>query len=50
MAIRDRWNDQTGLVTDIAFDDAVADRSDRYPGLRAFGLPLRQAEGAMLRC
>jgi hypothetical protein len=51
MAIRDRWNDQTGLVTDIAFDDAVADPIGQVSRVYdAFGLPLTvEAEGAMLR-
>lgn len=51
MAIRDRWHDQSGLVTDIGFDDAVADPIGQVSRVyEAIGLPLTvEAEGAMLR-
>ena len=51
MAIRARWHDQSGLVTDIAFDDAVADPIGQASRVyEAVGLPLTvETEGAMLR-
>jgi hypothetical protein len=55
MAIRDGWSVETGgaaaRVTDIAFDDAVADPIGQVSRVYdAVGLPLTvEAEGAMLR-
>jgi len=51
MAIRDGWSDGAARVTDIAFDDAVADPIQQVSRLYdAVGLPLTvEAEGAMLR-
>jgi hypothetical protein len=51
MATRDRWDDQAGRVTDIAFDDAVADPILQVSRLyEAVGLALTvEAEGAMRR-
>jgi sulfotransferase family protein len=51
MAVRDHWTDQTSLVTDIAFDEAVADPIGQVARVYdAVGLPLtEQAEDAMRR-
>ena len=51
MAIRDGWADEADRVTDIAFDDAVADRIGQVSRVYdAIGLPLTSgAESAMRR-
>ncbi|SPM27361.1 putative sulfotransferase, partial [Mycobacterium terramassiliense] len=51
MAVRDGWTDQACLVTDIGFDDAVADPIGQVARVYdAVGLPLTaQAEDAMRR-
>jgi hypothetical protein len=51
MAIRDSWADNTALVTDIGFDDAVADPIGQVARVYdAVGLPLTvEAEEAMRR-
>jgi Sulfotransferase family len=51
MAVRDAWADDGGLVTDIAFDDAVADPIGQVARVYdAVGLPLTvEAENAMRR-
>jgi hypothetical protein len=51
MAIRDGWQDETEVVTDIGFDDAVADPMGQVARVYdAVGLPLTEAaEDAMRR-
>jgi Sulfotransferase family len=51
MAIRDGWADEANRVTDIAFDDAVADQIGQVARVYdAIGLPLTgEAEAAMRR-
>lgn len=51
MAVRDDWTDQASLVTDIGFDEAVADPIGQVARVYdAVGLPLTaQAEDAMRR-
>ena len=51
MAIRDGWSDDTARVTDIEFDDAVADPIGQVARVyAAVGLPLAvEAEAAMRR-
>jgi hypothetical protein len=51
MAVRDGWTDQAALVTDIGFDEAVADPIGQVARVYdAVGLPLTaQAEDAMRR-
>jgi len=51
MAIRDGWVDEADRVTDIAFDDAVADQIGQVSRVYdAIGLPLTSgAESAMRR-
>lgn len=51
MAVRDGWADEGAVVTDIGFDDAVADPIGQVARVYdAIGLPLTaQAEEAMRR-
>jgi hypothetical protein len=51
MAVRDSWASQTARVTDIAYDDAVADPIGQVARVYdAVGLPLTvEAESAMRR-
>ena len=51
MAIRDGWEDETAVVTDLEFDDAVADPIGQVARVYdAVGLPLTEAaEDAMRR-
>jgi hypothetical protein len=51
MGVRDEWGDADSRVTDIAFNDAVADPIGQVSRVYdAIGLPLTvEAEGAMLR-
>lgn len=51
MATRDGWTDQDAVVTDIGFDEAVADPIGQVARVYdAIGLPLiAEAEGAMRR-
>jgi hypothetical protein len=51
MSVRERWSDDTALVTDIAYDNAVADPIGQVARVYdAVGLPLTtEAENAMRR-